>query len=59
MTTGTSMHALAKSLRAARITSYVLDVGGHGGSGRRGDIDFTGQIDDDYFALGLGNLTGM
>jgi non-heme chloroperoxidase len=44
---GTSMHVLAESLRAAGVTTYVLDIRGHGGSGRRGDIDYVGQIDDD------------
>jgi non-heme chloroperoxidase len=44
---GSSMHALAQSLRAAGMTAYVLDIRGHGGSGRRGDIDYIGQIDDD------------
>jgi len=44
---GTSMHPLAESLRAAGVTAYVLDVRGHGGSGRRGDIDYIGQLDDD------------
>ena len=41
------MHALAEALRAAGITAYVLDIRGHGGSGRRGDIGYIGQIDDD------------
>jgi pimeloyl-ACP methyl ester carboxylesterase len=41
------MHALAQSLRAAGVTAYALDIRGHGGSGRRGDIDYIGQIDDD------------
>jgi non-heme chloroperoxidase len=44
---GASMHPLAESLRAAGVTTYVLDIRGHGGSGRRGDIDYIGQIDDD------------
>src|SRR3984893_6480200 len=44
---GTSMHALAEAVRAAGGTGYVLDIRGHGGSGRRGDIDYIGQIDDD------------
>jgi len=44
---GASMHALAESLSAAGVTTYVLDIRGHGGSGRRGDIDYIGQIDDD------------
>ena len=44
---GTSMHALAKALRDAGVSAYVLDIRGHGASGRRGDIDYIGQIDDD------------
>jgi non-heme chloroperoxidase len=44
---GTSMHALAQALRTADATAYVLDIRGHGGSGRRGDIDYIGQLDDD------------
>jgi len=52
---GTSMHALAESLRAAGVTAYVLDIRGHGGSGRRGDIDYVGQIDDDLVDF-LGQL---
>lgn len=44
---GTSMHVLAEALRAAGVTVYVPDIRGHGGSGRRGDIDYVGQIDDD------------
>jgi non-heme chloroperoxidase len=44
---GTTMYALAQALRDAGVTAYVLDVRGHGGSGRRGDIDYVGQIDDD------------
>jgi pimeloyl-ACP methyl ester carboxylesterase len=44
---GSSMHALAEALRAAGVTVYVPDIRGHGGSGRRGDIDYVGQIDDD------------
>ena len=46
-TPGSSMHALAEALRAAGVTVYVPDIRGHGGSGRRGDIDYIGQIDDD------------
>jgi non-heme chloroperoxidase len=44
---GISMHAIAETLRAAGVTTYVLDIRGHGGSGRIGDIDYVGQIDDD------------
>ena len=54
---GTTMHALAKALRDAEVSAYVLDIRGHGGSGRRGDIDYIGQIDDDLadFARNLGS----
>src|SRR5580700_8052897 len=57
---GTSMHALAQALRAAGITVYVPDIRGHGGSGRRGDIDYIGQIDDDLvdFVAELGPARG-
>jgi non-heme chloroperoxidase len=53
---GASMHALAAALRANGVTTYVLDIRGHGASGRRGDIDYIGQIDDDLadFVHGLG-----
>lgn len=44
---GSSMRALAEALRAAGVTAYVLDIRGHGDSGRRGDIDYIGQLDDD------------
>jgi hypothetical protein len=47
---GTSMHALAEALRAAGVTAYVLDIRGHGGSGRRGDIDYIGQLVADQYA---------
>jgi pimeloyl-ACP methyl ester carboxylesterase len=57
---GTSMHALAEALRAAGVTVYVPDIRGHGGSGRRGDIDYVGQIDDDLadFVAQLGPVKG-
>jgi alpha-beta hydrolase superfamily lysophospholipase len=38
-------------VRAAGITTYVPDIRGHGGSGRRGDIDYIGQLDDDLADL--------
>ena len=44
---GTSMHDLATALQAAGVTVYALDIRGHGGSGRRGDIDYIAQLDDD------------
>jgi pimeloyl-ACP methyl ester carboxylesterase len=53
---GTGMHALAKALRDGGVSAYMLDIRGHGGSGRRGDIDYIGQVDDDLadFARNLG-----
>jgi non-heme chloroperoxidase len=44
------------SMHATGVTVYVPDIRGHGGSGRRGDIDYIGQIDDDLadFVDGLG-----
>jgi alpha-beta hydrolase superfamily lysophospholipase len=56
----TSMHALAQAMHAAGITVYVPDIRGHGGSGRRGDIDYVGQIDDDLadFVGQLGLVNG-
>jgi pimeloyl-ACP methyl ester carboxylesterase len=55
---GASMHVLAESLRAAGVTVYVPDIRGHGGSGRHGDIDYIGQIDDDLvdFVAQLGQV---
>jgi non-heme chloroperoxidase len=42
-----NMHLLAKALTATGATIYTLDMRGHGQSGRRGDIDYRGQLDDD------------
>ncbi len=42
-----SMHPLAKALAAQGMTVYSLDIRGHGGSGRRGDLDYPAQLDDD------------
>jgi len=41
------MNALAKALNRDGATVYALDMRGHGASGRRGDIDYLGQLDDD------------
>ena len=41
------MNPLAKALAAAGATVYAPDMRGHGQSGRRGDIDYIGQLDDD------------
>jgi pimeloyl-ACP methyl ester carboxylesterase len=48
---GASMHVLAGALQAAGITVFVPDMRGHGESGRRGDIDHVGQMDDDIADL--------
>ena len=44
---GSSMHALARALNAAGVAAYSLTMRGHPGSGRLGDIDYIGQLDDD------------
>jgi pimeloyl-ACP methyl ester carboxylesterase len=49
-----SMHALAKALLAEGIGVYVPDIRGHGKTGRHGDIDYAGQLDDD-----LADLVGV
>ena len=48
---GSSMHTLAKALYDAKTTVYAPDIRGHGDSGRRGDIDYTTQLDDDLADL--------
>lgn len=42
-----SMHALASYLQKQEIEVYVPDVRGHGASGRKGDIEYLGQLEDD------------
>lgn len=42
-----SLHPLAKALTAQGIPVYAPDIRGHGRTGRRGDIDYAGQLDDD------------
>ena len=44
---GSGMHMVAKALSAVGDTVYVPDLRGHGHDGRRGDIDYIGQLDDD------------
>jgi pimeloyl-ACP methyl ester carboxylesterase len=46
-----SMHPLARALLAEGISVYVPDIRGHGKTGRRGDIDYAGQLDDDLADL--------
>jgi alpha-beta hydrolase superfamily lysophospholipase len=46
-----SLHPLAMALRNAGMNVYVPDIRGHGRTGRRGDIDYRNQIDDDLTDL--------
>ncbi len=46
-----SVHGFAKALQAAGITVYTPDVRGHGQSGRKGDIEYIGQLEDDLVDL--------
>ena len=41
------LNAMARAINRAGATVYALDVRGHGESGRRGDIDYIGQLEDD------------
>jgi pimeloyl-ACP methyl ester carboxylesterase len=41
------MQGIGPALAAQSITAYALDMRGHGASGRRGDIDYIGQLEDD------------
>jgi non-heme chloroperoxidase len=45
--TSSSMHPMAKALSAAGFVTYALDIRGHGGSGRKGQIGYIGQLEDD------------
>jgi alpha-beta hydrolase superfamily lysophospholipase len=49
--TSASLHPLAKALRAEGIGVYAPDIRGHGKTGRRGDIAYAGQLDDDLADL--------
>lgn len=42
-----SLQLLAQGLAAAGLDAYALDMRGHGASGRRGRIDYVGQLEDD------------
>lgn len=42
-----TMHTVGALLAMQGVTAYALDVRGHGQSGRRGDIDHVGQLEDD------------
>jgi non-heme chloroperoxidase len=45
--TSQSMHLVAQAIRAKGPTVYALGIRGHEGTGRSGDIDHIGQLDDD------------
>jgi non-heme chloroperoxidase len=45
--TSASMHLVAQALHARGATVYALGMRGHDGTGRSGDIDYIGQLDDD------------
>jgi len=49
---GSGMHPLAKALRDAGASVYVPVLRGHRGSGRSGDIDYIGQLEDDLADFG-------
>jgi pimeloyl-ACP methyl ester carboxylesterase len=42
-----SMHLVAEAIHAKGPTVYALAMRGHDGTGRSGDIDYIGQLDDD------------
>jgi len=44
---GSGMHPLARALSAAGASVYVPSLRGHYNSGRSGDIDYIGQLEDD------------
>jgi pimeloyl-ACP methyl ester carboxylesterase len=46
-----TMHSVGVLLAMQGVAAYALDVRGHGGSGRRGDIDYIGQLEDDLVDL--------
>jgi non-heme chloroperoxidase len=46
-----SFHPLAKALAADGMLIYAPDLRGHGDTGRRGDIDYPQQLDDDLADL--------
>lgn len=48
---GRNMHLVGRALAAAGHAAYALDMRGHGHSGRRGDIDHVGQLDEDIADL--------
>jgi non-heme chloroperoxidase len=45
--TSSSMHPMAKACSAAGYSTFALDMSGHGASGRKGQIVYIGQLEDD------------
>jgi len=45
--TSSSMHPMAKACSAAGYPTFALDMRGHGASGRKGQIAYIGQLEDD------------
>jgi alpha-beta hydrolase superfamily lysophospholipase len=45
--TSSSMHPMAKAFSAAGYPTFTLDIRGHGASGRKGQIAYIGQLEDD------------
>jgi alpha-beta hydrolase superfamily lysophospholipase len=43
----TSLHPLSKAIASSGIAVYAPDIRGHGKTGRKGDIDYAQQLDDD------------
>jgi alpha-beta hydrolase superfamily lysophospholipase len=52
-----SMHVLAKALAKAGLTAYALDMRGHGSSGKKGSIQYIGQLEDDLVSFSNAVLT--
>ncbi len=48
---GRALHPLSAALNATGATVITPDIRGHGASGRRGDVDYAGQVDDDLADL--------
>lgn len=48
---GTGLHLMAKGLQELGVSCYVPVLRGHGEFGRRGDIDYIGQLEDDLADL--------
>eukprot|EP01037_Dinobryon_pediforme_P022636 gene22636-23852_t len=45
------MHAVAAALAQSGFAVYCVDLRGHGDTGRAGDIDYNGELEDDLAAL--------